>query len=135
MRDRGRCVKSFGERPGKPLLLRVALDIAQRHIQADAVSGHMVQRVPPGDVVSAAPNEDGHFDFVMKIPGYRWNSDRVPFADDRCCRFQEEYRGLGYRGVHLFCVVGIIPADAKDLSDFDRFSRACQVCCRHRSGS
>ncbi|MBF8294518.1 MAG: hypothetical protein HW389_1063 [Bacteroidetes bacterium] len=81
MRNRGRRIESLRQSPGKPLFLCIALDVTQRHIQSDPVTGDVVQRIPFKNVLPAPPYQDCHFDLVVEVLGYRWNTDHLALAD------------------------------------------------------
>ncbi len=110
-RDRGRGVEALGDAPRVAAALGGGLDIAERHVEADAVAEHVAQGVFGADVPPAGADRDHDLDFVMQAQGERRARHHAAVADERRGGLQEEHRGLVPIGTHLARVVAIVAAE------------------------
>src|SRR5690606_29124057 len=64
-------LESLADLPGPAELLRLALQVAPRHVEPDAVAPDAVHRLLYGDIHAAALQRDDEFDLVMDVRGHR----------------------------------------------------------------
>ena len=69
------------------------------HIEADAVAGHVPQRLTPRDIPALPTNDDGQFDLMVGSPIRHTHGDAATRADERACRLQEQSGTLDRDGV------------------------------------
>src|SRR5690606_30638159 len=62
-----RLIKAFGHGPWAPLLFRLGLQIAARHIKANGIAIDMVERIALRDIRAVFADGNDQFDFVMEI--------------------------------------------------------------------
>ncbi len=112
--DRGGMLESLADLPGAAKLLRLALKVAPRHVEADAVTPDMIERPVERNVGAAGFQRDNQFDFVMHIRAFLRIGERTRGIEVAGILLEEE-GGLAI-GVmaHLDRMGGVIAADAID---------------------
>ena len=119
--DRRRVVEALADVPRPALLLRLALQVAPRHVEADGVAPDVAHRVGGGDALAALADRDDELDLVVQVLG----QGRVRHAADlalgdrqhRVGRLHEEERRLAAGEAHLLRVLDVVAADAVDAVD------------------
>ena len=115
---RRRIVEGLAHFPRAAHFLGFALQVAARHVEADAVSPYVIERLVDRNVRSAFADGHDQFDLVMQVLGrLRIGNGRV-IGHDRIRRLHEKKRRLAVGVVaHLARVLGVVATDAIDAPD------------------
>ena len=106
-------LEGLAEIPRPAGLLGLTLQIAPRHVEADRVAEHAVERVLYGDIAAAFVQRDDQLDLVMHILALVRIGKVLP-ADQQVVRMLGEEEWILAIGVmpHLDRMRGVVAADA-----------------------
>jgi hypothetical protein len=95
------------------VVLADLLQIAARHVQADAVAEDVVVRFFRVDAPAALADGDHHLRLVVVIRGLGRVVHIAAARDQRVRRLEEEEGGLAPVSAHLLLVLHVVAADAE----------------------
>ncbi len=108
-------IEGLADFPRAPHLFRLALQIAPRHVQADGVAIHAVERPVLRDVLAAASERHHQLELVVHVPGLVGIREFASIRHQRVGVFLEEKRRFAIRVVtHLYGVGCVVAPHAVD---------------------
>ena len=106
-------VEGFAHLPRAAHFFGFALHVAARHIEADAVAEHVIERFFNRYVFAALADSDRHLNFVMQVFGHRRIGDSGAVHHNGIRRLHEEKRRFAIRVMaHFPGVFGVVAPHA-----------------------
>ena len=119
--DRRRVVEALADVPRPARLLRLALQVAPGHVEADGVAPDMAHRIGGLDGLAGLADRDDELDLVVQVLGQGRIRHPADLAlgdrQHRIGRLHEEERRLAAGEAHLLRMLDVVAADAVDAVD------------------
>jgi hypothetical protein len=108
--ERSAAIERLGELPRQTARLEVALDVAEREVQAERQTGD----VTPAGSLAGRIQQQHELGFELELPAVRGSSNRAALGKQAAGGLHEDHRVAGRLVAELARVRRVVAADAED---------------------